>query len=71
MKISARNKIKSVIEKIENQGLISKIDLRTLEPSKITIIITKKSAEEMKLKPGDSINVIIKPTEIIIKNIIE
>jgi len=71
MKISARNKIKSIIEKIENQGLISKIDLRTLEPSKITIIITKKSAEEMKLKPGDSINVIIKPTEIIIKNIIE
>ena len=51
--------------------VISKIDLRTLEPSKITIIITKKSAEEMKLKPGDSINVIIKPTEIIIKNIIE
>ena len=71
MKISARNQIISSIKNIEKKGLISIIELQTLEPTIITTIITKKSAEELDLKANDDINVIIKPTEIIIKEIDE
>ena len=69
MKISARNRIKSKIKNIENKGIISQITLETLEPTIITAIITRKSADELRLQEGDLINIIIKPTEIIIKNI--
>ena len=71
MSISARNRIKSIIKKVDTQGLISILELETLEPTIITAIITRRAADEMELKEGDLIRLIIRPTEIIIKEINE
>ena len=69
MKISARNRIQSIIKNIDRQGLCSNLELETLEPTIITVVITRKSADDMELNEGDFINIIIKPTEVIIKEI--
>jgi len=71
MKISARNKIQSVIKKITIKGLISELELETLEPSIITVVITKDAVSDLNLKENDYISVFIKPTEVIIKEIDE
>lgn len=71
MGISARNRIHSKIIKINVEGLISNLELETAENATLTAIITRQSADELELKEGDTINIVIKPTEIIIKELEE
>ena len=67
MKLSARNKFKTIIKKINDQDLISTLELSLNEPAIVTAVITKDAAEEMDIKVGDSIKVVVKPTEIFIQ----
>ncbi|MHA1131515.1 MAG: TOBE domain-containing protein [Candidatus Helarchaeota archaeon] len=69
MKISARNKLKTTIDELEIQGLISLLKLSLNEPAIITAVITRAAAEEMQIDRGDEINVVVKPTEIFIQQI--
>ena len=69
LRTSARNRIRSNIIKINIEGLISNLELETMENTTLTAIITRESADELELKEGDTINLVIKPTEIIIKEL--
>lgn len=69
MKISARNSIAGKIKELESKGLIAFIRIEIKEPSIITAVITKEAAEKMSLNQNDLLKVVIKPTEIMIKNI--
>lgn len=69
MKISARNKIKTVIKEIKSQELIATLSLSLKEPCILTAVITKDAAEDMDIKVGDTIKVIVKPTEIFIQDL--
>lgn len=69
MKISARNKIKTVIKEINSQELISTLSLTLKEPCIITAVITKDAAQDMDIKVGDTINIVVKPTEIFIQDL--
>ena len=51
------------------QELISTLCLSLTEPVIITAVITKEAAEEMDIKVGDEINIIVKPTEVFIQQI--
>jgi molybdopterin-binding protein len=57
--------------KINVEGLISNLELEITENATLTAIITRQSADELELKEGDTINIVIKPTEIIIKDLEE
>lgn len=69
MKTSARNKLNTIIKEIKVQELISTLCLSLTEPVIITAVITKEAAEEMDIKVGDEINIIVKPTEVFIQQI--
>ena len=69
MKISARNKIKTEIKDIRVQELIATLCLSLEESCIITAVITKDAAEDMDIKVGDTIKVIVKPTEIFIQDV--
>jgi len=69
LKISARNSIAGKIKELESKGLIAFIRIEIKEPSIITAVITKEAAEKMSLNQNDLLKVVIKPTEIMIKNI--
>ena len=69
MKTSARNKLTTIIKEIQVQELISTLCLSLTEPVIITAVITKEAAEEMDIKVGDEINIIVKPTEVFIQQI--
>ncbi|MGL6297799.1 MAG: TOBE domain-containing protein [Methanobacteriaceae archaeon] len=66
MKISARNVIKGKVENVDNGAVMANIKVSIDEPCKMTSVITKESSEELNLKEGDEIYLVIKSTEIMI-----
>ncbi len=66
MKLSARNKITGTVSAVEKGAVASVVKVDVNDPFTITSMITKEAVEELKLKPGDKVSVVIKSTEVII-----
>jgi len=66
MTISARNKLKGTIEEIVLGGVMAHVVVRVGE-DQIESVITRRSAEEMKLKKGDTVAAVVKATEVMIQ----
>ena len=66
MTLSARNRLKGKIEEIQFGGVMAHVVVRVGE-NLIESVITKKSADEMKLKKGDTVSAIIKSTEVMLE----
>jgi molybdopterin-binding protein len=66
MKISARNKMAGTVSLVERGAVAALVKVDVKEPFTITSMITKEAAEELGLKKGDKVSVIIKSTEVII-----
>jgi len=65
--LSARNRMKGKIVKIERDGLMGKVRVRIEEPFTITVVVTAEAIEELEIKPGDVIEAVVMATEVIIK----
>jgi molybdopterin-binding protein len=63
--LSARNHLKGTVEEIQQGDILSHITVRVGD-SLIESVITKRSAEEMGLKKGDSVTAVVKATEVMI-----
>ena len=66
MSISARNKLPGVIDEVHVGTIMARIVVKVGDHA-IESVITRASAEEMKLAKGDSVRVIIKSTEAMIE----
>jgi molybdopterin-binding protein len=66
MKMSARNQMKGRIESVDNGAVTSSIKVKITSPSTVTAVITKESVNELNLKPGDEVTVIIKSTDVML-----
>ena len=66
MDISARNQLKGKIVGVELGAVMANIKIEVTDPSVITAVITKESAENLGLAEGDDVTAIIKSTEVII-----
>ena len=66
MALSARNQLKGRIKKITLGDIMAHV---VVEIGKNTIesVITRQSAEDLKLKKGDAVEVVIKSTEVMLK----
>lgn len=65
MAISARNQLKGKITEILLGDVMAHVSVRVGQ-NIIESIITRKSANEMKLKKGDTVTVTVKATEVMI-----
>jgi molybdopterin-binding protein len=65
MMFSARNHLKGTIEDVEWGDVLAHITVRVGE-SVIESVITKRSAQDMGLKKGDSVTAVVKATEVMI-----
>ena len=65
MTLSARNRLVGKVTEIEFGGVVAHVVVQVGE-NLIESIITKRSAEEMKLKVGDTIAAVIKSTEVML-----
>ena len=66
MDISARNQLNGKVTGVELGAVMANIKIEVTDPSVITAVITKESAEKLGLKDGDDVTAIIKSTEVII-----
>ena len=66
MDISARNQLKGKVVSVEKGAVMANIKIEVADPSVITAVITKESAENLELKDGDDVCAIIKSTEVIV-----
>jgi molybdopterin-binding protein len=65
-KLSARNKIEGKIVELEVDGVMAHVTVQ-VGKNMIESIITRRSAEEMKLKVGDRVSAVIKSTEVMLQ----
>jgi molybdopterin-binding protein len=65
MTLSARNHLQGTIEEIQYGGVLAHVTIK-VAGGVIESVITKRSAEEMKLKEGDSVTAVVKATEVMI-----
>ena len=65
-KLSARNHIEGKIVELEVDGVMAHVAVR-VGKNRIESVITKRSADEMKLKVGDTVTAVIKSTEVMLQ----
>jgi molybdopterin-binding protein len=65
-KLSARNQIEGKIIEVEFGGVMAHVTLQ-VGKNIIESVITKRSAQEMKLKVGDRVTAVIKSTEVMLQ----
>ena len=65
MTLSARNHLKGKIEEIQKGDVLVHVTVRVGD-SQIESVITRRSADEMALKEGDSVTAVVKATEVML-----
>jgi molybdopterin-binding protein len=66
MTLSARNRLQGTVEEIQFGDVMAHVVMR-VGKNLIESVITKRSADEMKLKVGDKISAVIKSTEVMLE----
>jgi len=66
MPISARNRLPGVIEEVHLGAVMARIVVKVGENT-VESVITRASAEELGLKKGDSVRMVVKATEVMIE----
>jgi len=66
LKISARNRLKGVVKGVEKGDVIAKVKIEIGAPVVVTALISKEAVEDLNIKTGDSVEAVIKATEVMI-----
>jgi molybdopterin-binding protein len=66
MALSARNQLSGRVEELTIGAIMAHVVVRVGE-NLVESVITKTSAEELKLKVGDTVKVVVKSTEVMIQ----
>jgi molybdopterin-binding protein len=66
MTLSARNRLEGKVVEIEIGDVLAHVVVQ-VGKNVIESVITKRSAEEMKLKVGDTVSAVIKSTEVMLE----
>ncbi len=66
MVLSARNRLRGKIEEIKLGEIVAHVVIRVGSDT-IESIITRRSADELKLKVGDTVTAVIKSTEVMLE----
>ncbi|MGD1094424.1 MAG: TOBE domain-containing protein [Bryobacteraceae bacterium] len=66
MALSARNQLSGTVEDIQIGDIMAHVVVRVGD-NLIESIITRNSAEELKLKKGDPVRAVVKSTEVMIQ----
>ena len=66
MKLSARNQLPGTVEQVHLGEIMARIVVKMGEHV-IESVITRQSAEDLGLKQGDSVHVVVKSTEVMIQ----
>jgi molybdopterin-binding protein len=66
MGLSARNQLRGTVREVNLGEIMAHVVVQVGE-NEIESVITRRSAEELQLKTGDTVSVVIKSTEVMIQ----
>ena len=66
MSLSARNKLAGVVEEVHLGTIMARVVVK-IGDGMVESVITRASAEDLQLKPGDAVKAVIKSTEVMIE----
>jgi len=66
MRLSARNQLPGTVTRVEHGSVMSTVVIRLTGGEELVAAITKDSAEVLELKEGDSVQAVIKATEVMV-----
>jgi molybdopterin-binding protein len=66
MGLSARNQLPGIVEEVRLGEIMAHVVVKVGE-NVIESVITRTSAEELRLKKGDAVRVVVKSTEVMIQ----
>jgi molybdopterin-binding protein len=66
MTLSARNRLEGTITELQLGGIMAHVVIK-VGSNLIESVITRRSAEEMQLKIGDTVSAVIKSTEVMLE----
>jgi len=66
LKISARNRLKGTVQKVDKGVVTAKVKIKIDKPVVVTAIISKEAVEELDIKAGDNVEAVIKATEVMV-----
>ncbi|MBD2596785.1 TOBE domain-containing protein [Nostoc spongiaeforme FACHB-130] len=66
MQVSARNALKGTVKKVEVGSVNTEVTVEIANGVEVTAIITKSSAENLKLAEGKEVYAIVKATDVMI-----
>jgi molybdopterin-binding protein len=65
--LSARNHLRGVVDSVEVEGLLARVELTVDEPAHVVAIITAEAAAELGLRKGMSAAAVVKSTSIMVE----
>jgi len=66
MALSARNQLPGIVQEVRVGGIMAHVVVKVGEHI-VESVITRTSAEELALKEGDAVRVVVKSTEVMIQ----
>lgn len=65
MKYGARNAIRAKVTSVKTGDVMSLVKFEVVGPANMSSVITTESVEELALKPGDEIKLIVKAVHVL------
>ena len=66
MKFGARNQIEATVGNVKTGDVMSQVELSVANPALLTSVMTTDSLNELNLKPGDKVRVIVKAIHVLV-----
>jgi molybdate transport system regulatory protein len=66
LKISARNRFRGKVIAVEKNGITAKVKVEVTLPGIVTALISSEAVEDLDIKVGDTVEAVIKATEVMI-----
>ena len=65
MQYGARNKVKAKVASIKKGDVMALMKFQVTEPGQMASVLTTESVEELGLKPGDEVQLVIKAIHVL------
>lgn len=65
--LSARNRFHGVVRSVKIEGLLAEVELEVTAPARVVAIVTRESAERLRLATGEDATAIVKATSVMVE----
>ncbi len=66
MKFGARNQIEATVGTVKTGDVMSQVELKVSNPAQLTSVMTTDSLNELGIKSGDKVRVIVKAIHVLV-----